>query len=325
MQTLLRRLLRFLGILSLLAVTACSEPDYKWSLYDVSGHLPDLEFSLKGVGNKTVTQANLKNKTVLVFFGYASCPDVCPTTMAQLTEVLAKLGDDARDVRILFISVDPHRDTPDLLQAYVDAFNKNAIGLTGNESEVAATLAAAKDFRGGLNAAVNCAGILGAGRVLGKDAPMPLKNFAGTVMVNLVGSFNVAKAAANLMQHNAAGDDGERGVIVNTASVAAFDGQIGQAAYAASKAGVAGLTLPAARELARHGIRVVTIAPGIFATPMMAGLPQEVQDSLGAGVPFPARLGQPDEFAALVAHIIGNQMLNGEVIRLDGALRMPPR
>lgn len=138
MQTLLRRLLRFLGILSLLAVTACSEPDYKWSLYDVSGHLPDLEFSLKGVGNKTVTQANLKNKTVLVFFGYASCPDVCPTTMAQLTEVLAKLGDDARDVRILFISVDPHRDTPDLLQAYVDAFNKNAIGLTGNESEVAA-------------------------------------------------------------------------------------------------------------------------------------------------------------------------------------------
>jgi protein SCO1/2 len=138
MKTLFNRLLRALGILSLLVVAGCSEPDYKWSLYDVSGHLPNLEFSLKGIGNKTVTQADLKNKTVLVFFGYASCPDICPTTMAQLTEVIAKLGDDARDVRILFISVDPHRDTPDMLQAYVDAFNKNAVGLTGSEKEVAA-------------------------------------------------------------------------------------------------------------------------------------------------------------------------------------------
>jgi protein SCO1/2 len=138
MKTLFNRLLRVLGILSLLVVAGCSEPDYKWSLYDVSGHLPNLEFSLKGIGNKTVTQADLKNKTVLVFFGYASCPDICPTTMAQLTEVIAKLGDDARDVRILFISVDPHRDTPDMLQAYVDAFNKNAVGLTGSEKEVAA-------------------------------------------------------------------------------------------------------------------------------------------------------------------------------------------
>ena len=138
MQTLINRALRVLGILSLVVVAGCSEPDYKWSLYDVSGHLPNLEFSLKGVGNKTVTQADLKNKTVLVFFGYASCPDICPTTMAQLTEVIAKLGDDARDVRILFISVDPHRDTPDMLQAYVDAFNKNAVGLTGSEKEVAA-------------------------------------------------------------------------------------------------------------------------------------------------------------------------------------------
>ena len=138
MKTLLNRVLRVLGILSVLAVTACSEPDYKWSLYDVSGHLPDLEFSLKGAGNQTVTQASLKNKTVLVFFGYASCPDICPTTMAQLTEVMTKLGDDAQDVRILFISVDPHRDTPDMLQAYVDAFNKNAVGLTGSEKEVAA-------------------------------------------------------------------------------------------------------------------------------------------------------------------------------------------
>ncbi len=138
MNALLNRLLRVLCLLSLLTLTACSEPDYKWSLYDVSGHLPDLEFSLKGVGNQTVTQASLKDKTALVFFGYASCPDICPTTMAQLTEVIAKLGDDAKDVRIVFISVDPHRDTPDILQAYVNAFNKNAIGLTGSENEVAA-------------------------------------------------------------------------------------------------------------------------------------------------------------------------------------------
>ncbi len=138
MNALLNRLLRVLCMLSLLTLTACSEPDYKWSLYDVSGHLPDLEFSLKGVGNQTVTQASLKDKTALVFFGYASCPDICPTTMAQLTEVIAKLGDDAKDVRIVFISVDPHRDTPDILQAYVNAFNKNAIGLTGSENEVAA-------------------------------------------------------------------------------------------------------------------------------------------------------------------------------------------
>ena len=138
MNALLNRLLRVLCLLSLLTLTACSEPDYKWSLYDVSGHLPDLEFSLKGVGNQTVTQASLKDKTALVFFGYASCPDICPTTMAQLTEVIAKLGDDAKGVRIVFISVDPHRDTPDILQAYVNAFNKNAIGLTGSENEVAA-------------------------------------------------------------------------------------------------------------------------------------------------------------------------------------------
>jgi protein SCO1/2 len=132
------RVLRSLLIASVLALSACSEPDYKWSLYDVSGHLPDLEFSLRGAGNQTVTHSSLRNKTVLIFFGYASCPDICPTTMAQLTEVLAKLGDDAKDVRIVFISVDPHRDTPDVLQAYVDAFNKNAIGLTGHEDEVAA-------------------------------------------------------------------------------------------------------------------------------------------------------------------------------------------
>jgi len=138
MKVLLNRLSRLLCIVSFLTLTACSESDYKWSLYDVSGHLPDLEFSLKGAGNQTVTQASLKNKTVLIFFGYASCPDICPTTMAQLTEVMTKLGAEAQDVRILFISVDPHRDTPDMLQAYVNAFNKNAVGLTGSENEVAA-------------------------------------------------------------------------------------------------------------------------------------------------------------------------------------------
>ena len=194
-----------------------------------------------------------------------------------------------------------------------------------DEANVEANLAAAREFMGGLNAAVNCAGILGAGRVLGKDAPMPLKNFAGTVMVNLVGSFNVAKAAANLMQHNAAGEDGERGVIVNTASVAAYEGQIGQAAYSASKGGVVAMTLPMARELSRFGIRVNTIAPGIFWTPMVDGMPEAVQQSLSASIPFPSRLGQPAEFANLVAYILGSRYLNGETIRLDGAVRLAPK
>ena len=194
-----------------------------------------------------------------------------------------------------------------------------------SEDEGRAAVAAAQDRFGALHGLVNCAGVAPGERILGRSGPHALELFSRAVAINLVGTFNMLRLAAEAIAANAPGESGERGVIVNTASIAAFDGQIGQAAYAASKAGVAGLTLPAARELARHGIRVVTIAPGIFATPMMAGLPQEVQDSLGAGVPFPARLGQPDEFAALVAHIIGNQMLNGEVIRLDGALRMPPR
>ena len=194
-----------------------------------------------------------------------------------------------------------------------------------DEAQVAANLAQAQAFLGGLNAAVNCAGILGAGRVLGKDAPMPLKNFATTVMVNLVGSFNVAKAAADLMQHNAPGEDGERGAIINTASVAAYEGQIGQAAYSASKGGVVGMTLPMARELARFGIRVNTIAPGIFWTPMVDGMPEAVQQSLSASIPFPSRLGRPEEFADLVAYILGNRYLNGETIRLDGAVRLAPK
>jgi NAD(P)-dependent dehydrogenase (short-subunit alcohol dehydrogenase family) len=194
-----------------------------------------------------------------------------------------------------------------------------------DEASVVANVDAAKGFLGGLNVAVNCAGILGAGRVLGKDGAMPLSQFQTTVMVNLVGSFNVAKAAAALMQHNEPGIDGERGVIVNTASVAAYEGQIGQAAYSASKGGVVAMTLPMARELARFGIRVMTVAPGIFWTPMVDGMPESVQQSLSASIPFPSRLGKPEEFADLVAYILGNSYLNGETIRLDGATRLAPK
>jgi NAD(P)-dependent dehydrogenase (short-subunit alcohol dehydrogenase family) len=194
-----------------------------------------------------------------------------------------------------------------------------------DEAGVVANVAAAKGFLGGLNVAINCAGILGAGRVLGRDGAMKLSQFQTTVMVNLVGSFNVAKACAEQMQGNDAGTDGERGVIVNTASVAAYEGQIGQAAYSASKGGVVGMTLPMARELARFGIRVMTVAPGVFWTPMVDGMPEEVQKSLSASIPFPSRLGQPSEFADLVACILTNTYLNGETIRLDGATRLAPK
>jgi len=194
-----------------------------------------------------------------------------------------------------------------------------------SESSVQASLAQAREFLGGLNVAVNCAGILGSGRVLGREGPMPLSQFAGTVMVNLVGSFNVAKGAADLMQHNEPGEDGERGVIINTASVAAYEGQIGQAAYSASKGGVVGMTLPMAREFARIGVRVMTIAPGIFWTPMVDGMPPAVQESLSASIPFPSRLGRPEEFADAVAFILGNRYLNGETLRLDGAVRLAPK
>ncbi|MBW8076137.1 MULTISPECIES: SDR family NAD(P)-dependent oxidoreductase [Metallibacterium] len=194
-----------------------------------------------------------------------------------------------------------------------------------DEAQVAGNLAQAAERMGGLNVAIACAGILGAGRVLGKDGPMPLAGFARTVGVNLIGSFNLAKAAADLMQHNAPGEDGERGVIVFTASVAAFEGQIGQAAYSASKGGVVGMTLPMARELARIGVRVMTLAPGVFHTPMVEGMPAPVYESLCAQVPYPSRLGQPAEFADAVAFVIGNRYLNGSVIRLDGAIRLQPK
>jgi len=178
---------------------------------------------------------------------------------------------------------------------------------------------------GGLHGVVNCAGVAIAERALGREGPHSLDSFTKVVRVNLIGTFNVIRLAVAAMVGNEPGEDGGRGVIVNTASVAAFDGQIGQAAYAASKGGVASMTLPLAREFARHGIRVATIAPGLFDTPMMAGLPEEARRSLGDQVPFPSRLGRPDEYAALVRHIIENEMLNGEVIRLDGAIRMAPR
>ena len=194
-----------------------------------------------------------------------------------------------------------------------------------SEDGVKAALKDAQAKLGGLNVAVSCAGILGAGRVLGKEGPMPLSQFETTVRVNLVGSFNVAKAAADLMQHNAPGEDGERGVIVNTASVAAYEGQIGQAAYSASKGGVVAMTLPVARELARIGVRVMTVAPGVFHTPMVDGMPQAIYDSLCAQVPFPSRLGKPEEFASTVAFIVQTRYLNGGVIRIDGAIRMQPK
>ena len=194
-----------------------------------------------------------------------------------------------------------------------------------DEAGVVTNVAAAKAFLGGLNACINCAGILGAGRVLGREGAMKLSQFQATVMVNLVGSFNVAKACAEQMQGNETGTDGERGVIVNTASVAAYEGQIGQAAYSASKGGVVGMTLPMARELARFGIRVMTVAPGVFWTPMVDGMPENVQKSLAATIPFPSRLGQPQEYADLVAYILTNSYLNGETIRLDGATRLAPK
>ncbi len=195
-----------------------------------------------------------------------------------------------------------------------------------DENAVRAAIGTAVEAFGGLHGAVSCAGIGPPAKVVDKHGePHPLQMFETVVRVNLIGTFNTLRLAAATMVGNEPDDGGERGVIVNTASVAAYEGQIGQAAYSASKGGVLGLTLPCARELARHGIRVVTVAPGLFDTPLMAGLPEKARESLGQQVPFPSRLGHPDEYAALVQHIAENTMLNGEVIRLDGAIRMAPR
>ena len=194
-----------------------------------------------------------------------------------------------------------------------------------NADEVGAALQTAGDRLGGINVLVNCAGIGTAMKTFGKSGPAKLEEFTRVIQVNLIGTFNCIRLAAALMAKNTPGAEGERGVVINTASVAAFDGQIGQAAYSASKGGIVGMTLPIARELARSGIRVVTIAPGLFHTPMMASLPPEAQESLGKMVPFPPRLGRPSEFASLVSEIVRNPMINGEVIRLDGAIRMAPK
>jgi NAD(P)-dependent dehydrogenase (short-subunit alcohol dehydrogenase family) len=190
---------------------------------------------------------------------------------------------------------------------------------------VEAAVAAARQQHGPARIAVNCAGIGTAGRIVGRDGPLLLDAFRRVIEVNLVGSFNLLRVAAAEMIALDPLAEGERGIIVSTASVAAYEGQIGQAAYSASKGGIVSLTLPAARELARYGVRVVAIAPGVFETPMVEGLPQNVRDSLAASVPFPSRLGRPAEYAALVLHLCENSMINGEVIRLDGALRMAPR
>lgn len=193
-----------------------------------------------------------------------------------------------------------------------------------DEESVKAALSLARERFGGLHVAINCAGVAIAERVVGKTGPHSLASFSKVISVNLIGTFNVARLAAALIAEGQPNESGERGVIINTASIAAFDGQVGQAAYSASKGGVAAMTLPLARDLARHGIRVVTIAPGIFDTPMLAGLPEPARASLGQQVPFPPRLGRPGEYAALAHHIVVNEMLNGEVVRLDGGLRMPP-
>ena len=212
--------------------------------------------------------------------------------------------------------------------AEAQARNIGGIGIACDVADAAsaeAAVAKARDAHGPARLLVNCAGIGTAGRIVGRDGPIELAAFERVIRINLIGSFNLLRLAAADMTALDPLEEGERGVIINTASIAAYEGQVGQAAYAASKAGVVGMTLPAAREFARFGVRVMTIAPGLFHTPMVEALPPDVQRSLGEGIPFPQRLGTPDEYAALVEHIVANRFLNGETIRLDGALRMPPR
>lgn len=211
------------------------------------------------------------------------------------------------------------------VEAAAQRLGNKALGLACDicdAEQVQQALDAAVQQFGALHGLINCAGIVGAQRILGRKGPHDLDDFARVLNINVIGSFNVLRLTAQVLANNAPNTQGERGVIINTASIAAYDGQLGQAAYAASKGAIVSLTLPAARELAGQGIRVMTIAPGIFETPMMAGMTEEVRASLSAGVPFPPRLGKPEEYAALAQHIIENSMLNGEVIRLDGALRM---
>lgn len=223
------------------------------------------------------------------------------------------------------VILDVNAETGEAAEQTLGAKVRFAQADVSSEDQVKAATALAVDTFGGLQGVVNAAGIGPAAKVLGKNGPHALDLFEKTIRVNLIGTFNVIRLAAAVMAQNTPQESGERGVIINTASIAAFDGQIGQPAYAASKGGIVALTLPVARELAQIGIRVVTIAPGIFDTPLLAGLPEAARVSLGQQVPFPSRLGRPDEYGALAKHIVENEMLNGEVIRLDGALRMAPR
>lgn len=226
----------------------------------------------------------------------------------------------AGGARVLLIDLNHEGGT-----AVAAELGRNALFVKADISDSASVeraLARYRDTFGPLYGLINCAGVAPAEKVLGREGPHQLESFARTIQINLIGAFNVVRLAAACMAENTPEDDGERGVIINTASVAAFDGQIGQAGYAASKGGIVAMTLPVARELARHGIRVLAVAPGSMETPMLKSMPAEVQEALGKMVPFPPRLGRPEEFAALVTHILENAYLNGEVIRLDGAIRM---
>ena len=254
---------------------------------------------------------DIKGRTVIVTGGGSGLG-------AATARHLAGLG-----ARVVVVDIDG--DGAARTAAEIGPLARHAQGDVASEQDGAVAIATALTGFGSLHILVNCAGIAPGRRVLGRDGPHALDAFARTISTNLVGTFNMIRlAAAAIMKHDP-DVDGCRGVIVNTASVAAYEGQIGQAAYSASKGGVAAMTLPIAREFAALGIRVVAVAPGLFETPMMAGMPPEVREGLGKSVPFPNRLGRPSEFAALVGHAIANNMLNGEVIRLDGALRMGPR
>ncbi len=256
----------------------------------------------------------IKNKGVLITGGASGLGGACAQLLAQqgakvaIADLNGELGEE--------------------LAARLDGVGNTAIFVKTNvteEESMQAAVRAAVDSFGALHVLINCAGIGLAERTLGKNGPASLASFSRVIQVNLIGTFNAIRMAAAAMARNEPNAGGERGVIINTASVAAFDGQIGQAAYSASKGGIVGMTLPIARDLARDGIRVMTIAPGIFDTPLLGALPEPARISLGQQVPFPPRLGRPDEYAALAKHIVENEMLNGEVIRLDGGIRMQPK
>lgn len=253
----------------------------------------------------------LTNKVVLVTGGASGLGGACARLLSQA------------GAKVVIVDLNE-----ELGQALASELGSAAVFAKTNvveEESAQAAIKTALDTFGGLHVAINCAGIGVAEKTIGKRGPASLAGFSRVISVNLIGTFNVIRLAATAMAENTPNEQGERGVIINTASVAAYDGQIGQAAYSASKGGIVGMTLPIARDLASYGIRVMTIAPGLFDTPLLAGLPEPAKQSLGQQVPFPSRLGQPSEYAALAKHIIENPMLNGEVIRLDGAIRMAPR